>query len=187
MPLKPSESTVKRFRKTLSLSGSRSISNTHTAQEQQQLVLNRLEQDVGGHHGVRTIMHELAFKDDIHIPRRIVDEVMHSFYPDGFVRRAPGAKRIIRSNMHPLGPHERWSCDGHDKLNVIGMQIYSIVDDATGRRLGQWVVPNNRQCEVIAYLYLTLVMECGGTPSIPIMRRIPLHITMSRHSYPDGH
>lgn len=150
------------MRAELGLSGSSAIGNTHTLQEQEQLVINRVDEDLSGRHGVRTIMAELAFKDGVHIPRRVVADVMHRYYPDGFAQRAPGGKQIRRVAKHPLGPHERWSCDGHDKLNSIGIQIYSIVDDATGKRLGQWVVPNNREKAVIAYLYLSLVLECGS-------------------------
>ena len=150
------------MRARLGLSGSSAIGNTHTLQEQEQIVINRVDEDFSGRRGVRTIMAEVAFKDGMHIPRRVVSDVMHRFYPDGFAQRAPGGKQIRRVPKNPLGPHERWSCDGHDKLNSIGVQVYSIVDDATGKRLGQWVVPNNREKAVIAYLYLTLVLEYGG-------------------------
>ena len=181
-----SDTTVKRFRARLGLSGSRAISNTHTLQEQEQIVLTRVDEDFGGRRGMGTIMAEVAFKDGVHIPRRVISDVIHRFYPDGFATRAPGGKQIRRVPKHPLGPHEHWSCDGHDKLNAIGVEVYSIVDDATGKRLGQWVVPNNREKVVIAYLYLTLVLEYGGVYLFDPVQTYYAH-PHSRYPDPDGH
>jgi hypothetical protein len=87
---------------------------------------------------------------------------MHLHAPVGFAARAPEAKQIHCVAKAPIGTNERWLCDGHDKLNKIGFPIYCIVDDATGKWLGAWVVPSNREGTVIAYLYLSLVIEMGG-------------------------
>jgi hypothetical protein len=38
-----------------------------------------------------------------------------------------------------------------------------MVDDATGQWLRAWVVPSNRMGVIIAYLFLCLVEEFGGT------------------------
>ncbi len=64
----------------------------------------------------------------------------------------------------PIGIHDRWSADGHDKLNHIGFPIWAIVDDATGKWLGAWVVPSNRTALIVAYLFLCTVERYGGMP-----------------------
>jgi hypothetical protein len=51
--------------------------------------------------------------------------------PDGFEKRDPTSKKILRFPKIPIGIHERWSCDGHDKLYKIGFPVWAIVDDAT--------------------------------------------------------
>jgi hypothetical protein len=87
---------------------------------------------------------------------------MHIHDADGFFARAPGAASIKRVPKVPLGIHERWSGDGHDKLYKIGFPIWAVVDDATGTWLGAWVVPSNRMGEIIGYLYLCLVEKYRG-------------------------
>lgn len=87
---------------------------------------------------------------------------MHAHAPEGFAQREPTAKRIHRSNKHPIGIHERWSGDGHDKLYRIGFPIWAVVDDAVGQRLGAWVVPSNRMGIIIGYLFLSLVEKYEG-------------------------
>ena len=61
-----------------------------------------------------------------------------------------------------LGPHNKWSGDGHDKLIKIGYAIWGIHDKWPGKWLELWVVPNNCLKVVIAYLYLSLIEELGG-------------------------
>lgn len=94
--------------------------------------------------------------------RDFVSEVMHTHEPRGFELRAPTSKKIHRTEKVPIGIHERWAGDGHDKLYKIGFPIYAIVDDATGKWLGAWIVPSNRLGKTIAYLFLCLVEEYGG-------------------------
>jgi hypothetical protein len=69
---------------------------------------------------------------------------MHRHNPDGFQQRQPYAKKTTRFPKHPIGPNERWAADGHDKLKQIGFPIYAILDDATSKYLGLYVVPDNR-------------------------------------------
>lgn len=95
----------------------------------------------------------------------IVHDIMHRHDPEGFARREPTAKRIQRSQKHPLGIHERWAGDGHDKLYSINFPVWAVVDDATTKGLGAWVVPSNRIGIIIAYLFLTLVVVYGGAAS----------------------
>ena len=87
---------------------------------------------------------------------------MHAFAPDGFEQREPGGKRILRVKKAPIGIHERWAGDGHDKLYSIGFLIWALVDDATGKWLGAWVVPSNRIGNIISYLFLETVAKYKG-------------------------
>jgi hypothetical protein len=88
---------------------------------------------------------------------------MHIHDDDAFRARDPTAKRIIRFAKVPVGIHERWAGDGHDKLYKIGFPIWAIVDDATGKWLGAWVVPSNRMGDIVAYLFLCCVELFGGS------------------------
>jgi hypothetical protein len=72
-------------------------------------------------------------------------------------------KKISRQLLVSLGPHHQWSGDGHDKLSKIGFPIWAVCDQWSGKWLGMWVVPNNWLKTSIAYLYLSLVHELGGT------------------------
>lgn len=94
--------------------------------------------------------------------REFVSRVMHMHAPEGFDKREPTAKKIFRVKKVPVGVHERWAGDGHDKLYKIGFAIWAVVDDATGRWLGAWVVPSNRMGDIVAYLFLCLVEEYKG-------------------------
>ena len=87
---------------------------------------------------------------------------MHTHDREAFATREPTAKCIHRVKKHPIGIHQRWSADGHDKLYKIGFPIWAIVDDATGKWLGAWVVPSNRMGNVVAYLWLCAVQKYGG-------------------------
>jgi hypothetical protein len=87
---------------------------------------------------------------------------MHIHDNDAFDEREPAAKRVFRVPKYPIGIHERWSGDGHDKLYKIGFPVWAMVDDATGKWLGAWVVPSNRMGEIVAYLFLCLVEKYEG-------------------------
>ena len=50
-------------------------------------------------------------------------------------------KVLSSSTKVPLGIHECWAGDGHDKLYKIGFPVWAVVDDATGKWLDTWVVP----------------------------------------------
>ena len=89
---------------------------------------------------------------------------MHEHAPEGFDARQPYAKKILRIPKVPIGPNERWASDGHDKTIAIGdgYPIYAFVDDATGKILGLYVIPNNRHADTVTYCYLDLVEKIGG-------------------------
>jgi hypothetical protein len=95
--------------------------------------------------------------------RDFVDSEMCLQDPEGFSIRDPTAKRIQRVALVVPGPHYEWSGDGHDKLAAIGFPIWELRDVWSGKWLGIWVLPNNRLKLAIAYLYLSLVEELGGT------------------------
>lgn len=91
-----------------------------------------------------------------------MSQVMHIYDKEGFALREPTAKKIRRFPKVPLGIHERWAGDGHDKLYKIGYPIWAVVDDSVPRWLNGWVVPSNRKGSIICYLFLCLVEQFGG-------------------------
>jgi hypothetical protein len=94
--------------------------------------------------------------------RDFVSEVMHNHDGNAFALRDPTTKHILRVKKFPIGIHARWAADGHDKLYKIGFPIWAIIEDATGKWLGGWVVPSNRTGNVVAYLWLCTVEKHGG-------------------------
>lgn len=156
--------TVKKRRMQLGLTGSRKTMKMLDPKEAEQLVLDEMDNDAARHQGPRTIRHKIAMRTGQHLPRDYIADTMHTHDAAGFIKRDPTAKRIHREPKVPLGINERWSADGHDKLNGIGFPVWAIVDDAVGRWLGVWVVPSNRLGHIIAYLYLEAVENVGGMP-----------------------
>lgn len=155
--------TIKRRRSALGLHGSRSKKNNLPLDEKRQLVLDQLEKDPTKKRGLANIKARIAFDNGIHLTRDEIANIMHTEDPEGFLGREPGAKKIIRVSKVPIGIHERWSADGHDKLYSIGLPIWAVVDDATSKWLRAWVVPSNRMGDIIVYCYLNLVEEYRGT------------------------
>lgn len=86
---------------------------------------------------------------------------MHVQDNEGFQLHEPSAKKIHCIRKNPVGIHECWSGDRHNKLYKIG---FPIVDDATGKWLAGWVIPSNRLGFIIGYLYLCTVEKYGGKP-----------------------
>jgi hypothetical protein len=93
-----------------------------------------------------------------------VSQVMHDHNAASFEQRQPYAKKILRFPKHPIGPNERWASDGHDKTKAIGFPIYAFLDDATSKYLGVYVVPDNRNADIVTYCYLDTVEKVGGIP-----------------------
>jgi hypothetical protein len=153
-----------------------------SSKDQEQLVLTQLDKDTTSRLGVRSVMANIAFQNKIHLSwlalpfpdftsfltwliffnRDFVSQVMHQYNADGFQHRQPCSKKILRFPKCPIGPNERWAADGHDKLIKIGFPIYAFVDDATGKILDVYVVPDNRNVNIVAYLYLDVVERQGG-------------------------
>lgn len=90
--------------------------------------------------------------------------------PDAVSRRAPGFKAIIkRGTLNSDGPLREISADGHEKLNSQALQmgpvtlpIYGMRDKWSGAVLLCRVVPDDRNQETIAHLYLDFVEMYGG-------------------------
>jgi hypothetical protein len=157
-----SEHTVKRRRRELSLVSGRYTAKEMTYEEMAQFVLDILDEDKTDSWGVENIKARIAYRHAVHIPKPFISDIMHIYAPDGFEKREPGAKRILRVRKAPLGIHERWAADGHDKLYSIGFPVWAIVDDATGKWLGAWVVPSNWLAQIVSYLFLDTVERLGG-------------------------
>ena len=158
-----SASTVKRRRKELGLTGSGATTKSLPMNEREQLVLDAMDRDPARHQGVRAIQQNIAYYDGKHLTRDFVSEVMHVHDNDGFNKRDPTSKKIFRSPRVPLGIHEQWSGDGHDKLYSISFPIWAIVESGSSKWLGAWVVPSNRTANTVAYLFLCLVEKLGGS------------------------
>jgi len=76
------------------------------------------------------------------------------------------SKHILQVIKSKIGIHKCWLGDGHDKLYSIGFPIWVVMDEATTKWLGAWVVPSNRLGDIIGYLCLLLIKKFGGM-SIP--------------------
>lgn len=116
--------------------------------------------------------------------RDFVDEVMHDFCPEGFLRRHPRHAKIVRTPLTSLGPNDEWAADGHDKLGSIGIAVYGFRDKASGYWLSLRVVPNNRLNTIIMYLYLSLVEEKGGEMDIFEQFSLLIFPSPQRHAAP---
>ena len=88
--------------------------------------------------------------------------VIKTHAPNGFKKWNPSAKCIIQIPKVPIGLHEWWSCDGHNKLYKIGFLAYGFVDDATGKWLAGWIIPSNQFEMIVGYLYLCVIEKYGG-------------------------
>jgi hypothetical protein len=94
--------------------------------------------------------------------RNFVSDVMHRHNPTGFDLRQPHAKKTSKAAKPPMGPNERWAADGHDNLKHIGFSTYAIIDDATSKFLGLYIVRDHRDVNIVAYCYLDVVEKLGG-------------------------
>ena len=118
--------TIKKHRQQLGLTSSRATMKKLDPTAAEQLVLDQMDRDPARHQGPRNIRHNIAMKTGIHLTRDFVTGTMHTHDPEGFTKRNPTAKRIHREPKVPLGINERWSADGHDKLNSIGFPLYAL-------------------------------------------------------------
>ncbi|KAJ7776796.1 hypothetical protein DFH07DRAFT_951416 [Mycena maculata] len=122
-----SASTVKRRRKDLGLTGGAATMKKMAKSDVVQSVLGKIDKDPAKRMG-----------DSVILPRKIVWEIMQEHDKDSFALREPTAKKVFRVAKYPIGIHQRWSCNGHDKMYKIGYPIWAIVDDAAGKILKAW-------------------------------------------------
>ncbi|CAK5281247.1 unnamed protein product [Mycena citricolor] len=157
--------TVQRRLKKLELRAARGTMASIDHKLAEQLVLEQMEKDPAKRMGPASLKAKIALeKEGLHISRDFVSMVMHIHDPGAFAEREPTAKKILRSPRFPIGPNQRWSSDGHDKMAKIGMLIYGFADEATHKVLDTRVVPSNRVQEIVAYLFLCLVEFHEGIP-----------------------
>lgn len=157
-----SASSIKRARSYNGFVGGGKNLKNKGRQEAEQLVLEQLDLDPAKRAGPRTIRQRIASRKSEHLPRDFVRETMKTHDSEGFKQRNPTARKILRHSKVPLGIHERWSCDGHDKLYKIGFPLYGFVDEATGTWLYADIAPSNRYNIIVGYLFLCCVEEHGG-------------------------
>jgi len=102
---------------------------------------------------------------------------MHLHDHAGFAICEPSAKKIQQGILTTLGPHHKWSGNGHKKLAAIRFPIWGVCDKWSSMWLGLWVIPNNHLKLAIALLYLQLIKDQGGefmTTSVHVQCSISL-------------
>ena len=87
---------------------------------------------------------------------------MHTHNKKAFIAWESTAKHIFRTKIYPLGIHQRWSADGHDKLYKIGFPIWAIIDEASSHWLDGWIILSNWMGNIVVYLWLCNVEKYGG-------------------------
>ena len=141
--------------------------HTMPYQEMVQLVVEELDRDHARSRGVQNIQAKITFNCGVTLSRDFVSDIMHTHDEEGFRMRVPSSKHILQVVKSNMGIHERWLGDGHDKLYSIGFPILAVVDEATSKWLGAWVVPSNRLGDIVGYLCLLLIVKFGGMPIPP--------------------
>jgi len=125
-------------------------------------VLDQMDKDPSRRQGIQTMQAKIAFDTKQHLPQDFVSDIMHTHDNEGFTFCDPSSKKIFQVAKVPIGIHECWAGDGHDKLYKISFLIWAVVDDVTGKWLSAWVIPSNRMGYIIGYLFLCLVELFGG-------------------------
>ena len=125
--------------------------------EAEQLALDQMDANPSDGLGICNIQHKIVIFTGQHIMRDFVSEVMHTHNPTGFQNQDPGSQKIPCTKKAPIGLHEQWSADGHGKLYCIGFPIWVVVDSATGKWLGAWVVPSNQMVHIVAIFFSVLL------------------------------
>lgn len=89
-------------------------------------------------------------------------EIIRDLDPEGVNSRKK--KRLRRRAYFVPGPDFLWHIDGYDKLKPYGFSIHGCIDGFS--RLIIWlnIGPSNKDQEVIASYYLTVVSELKGVP-----------------------
>ncbi|KAF9474800.1 hypothetical protein BDN70DRAFT_815066 [Pholiota conissans] len=159
-----SRATLFRRKETLNIHGSGRTTRDLPDTVKRQLVLDELREDPLSRMGPDMLRESILDRTGKHLTRDYVTSEMRLHDPEGFLHRAPTAKKIIRSPLLSDGPNHEWSADGHDKLSSFGFPIWGVRDKWASLWLLLRVVPNNQLKLAIAYLYLSLLYETGGMP-----------------------
>jgi hypothetical protein len=142
--------------------------------------------DANNYRGPATVQHNLAlagFKISRYVPTvsksfsselillssRIVRETMLLNDPDGVDARYPGRKKIRRAQLKAHGTWQEIHCDGHEKLGSlalqmggVGLPIYGMKDKWGGEILYLSVIPDDRNADVIAHVFLDFIETYRG-------------------------
>ncbi|KAJ7197874.1 hypothetical protein C8J57DRAFT_1442623 [Mycena rebaudengoi] len=100
---------------------------------------------------------------------RIVRETMLLNDPDGVDARYPGRKKIRHAQLKAHGTWQEIHCDGHEKLGSlalqmggVGLPIYGMKDKWGGEILDLSVIPDDRNADVIAHVFLDFIETYRG-------------------------
>lgn len=111
----------------------------------------------------------MASPYSIQISSAQIRDILYENAPLALDDRVPGRKkRLPRKALTADGPFHEVSCDGHDKLGHlalqmgVGLPIYGMRDKWSGAILRLVVIPNNRTMMAIGHVYLDFVQEFGG-------------------------
>lgn len=89
----------------------------------EQLVLDQMDKYPSLRQGVQTIQAKVTFDSYHHLTRDTVSEIMHTHDDKGFTFHDPSSKKTFWVVKVPIGIHERWAGDGHNKLNKIRFPV----------------------------------------------------------------
>ncbi|KAF8192833.1 hypothetical protein K438DRAFT_2134345 [Mycena galopus ATCC 62051] len=146
-----------------------------------QAVIDKVQLDTSQNNGpnyFKTVLQQ----ESMMIPRDTVRKIMLEHFPMGFDHRFPGKKKSVipRTGLNSNGPFHEVSCDGHEKLGKlaldmgdIGLPIYGYKDKWTDTVLFLSFVPNSRTSGAIGHLFLDFIKEIGA---------IPVQMTMDKGS-----
>lgn len=114
--------------------------------------------------GYRAVWHSLRLIHHIHVPRRIVAQLLRELDPEGTLQRR--SRRLARRRYTSYGPNFCWHADGYDKLKPFGFPIHGAIDGYSRRVLWLEVSRSNNNPQVIAHFFLDYVRECSGCPML---------------------
>jgi hypothetical protein len=125
-----------------------------------QLIVSEMDNNISGFCGLANMKSCIEFKDAIHLSCDFISEIVHAFILEALTLGNPDPRRQI--NKNPVGIHECWAGDGHDKLYPVGSPIWGVVDDVSSRWLGAWIMLDKHMGSVVASIFLSLIEDIGG-------------------------
>ncbi|KAL1729340.1 hypothetical protein EV714DRAFT_285004 [Schizophyllum commune] len=136
-------------------------------------VLEKMDQDIAQRNGPQAIADQLR-TDPYDLPlligRDVIRGIMRLYAPEGSAARQPGFRRptLDRGSIVSAGLLAELHLDGHEKVSFaslrmgedIGVPIYGGREQLSGRPV-MYVVPNDRDRNVVAHCYLDIIEEFG--------------------------